>query len=118
MTSERLRPHLESMRTATIRALSFTEGMTRQEFLDDDKTQAAVAMCITIIGEAARKIAQSSPDFLLEHIDWPWNEMRGMRNRVVHAYDTLDVATMWLTATVALPDLKRLLDELDLRDPS
>ncbi len=101
------------MKKATVDALSFVEGMTKDDFLKDYRTQAAVAMCLTVIGEAAARIAQSSPSFMSEHPTWPWNEMRGMRNRIVHAYDTLDAPTMWRTATESLPRLRELLDALE-----
>lgn len=100
------------MRKATSDALTFIAGMTEEDFLNDNKTQAAVAMCLTVIGEAASRIAQTSPGFLLAHPEWPWNEMRGMRNRIVHAYDTLNAPVVWLTTSRSLPQLKALLDAL------
>lgn len=35
--------------------------------------------------------------------------MRGMRNRIVHAYDDIDLAELWKTATIDVPVL---LDQL------
>ena len=112
MSGGRVPSHIDGMRKATTDALTFVAGMTEEDFLNDYKTQAAVAMCLTVIGEAASRIALTSPDFLLAHPEWPWNEMRGMRNRIVHAYDTLNVPVMWLTTTQSLPELKALLNAL------
>jgi uncharacterized protein with HEPN domain len=38
--------------------------------------------------------------------------MKGMRNIAVHEYFGLDVETVWLTATRAVPALKPLLERL------
>lgn len=73
-------------------------------------------MCLTVIGEAAVKIGQGSPEFVAAHPEWPWIEMRGMRNRIVHAYDTLEPKTMWRTVTESLPLLERLLQQLGDQD--
>ena len=50
------------VQTATL-ALTFTEGMDEESFLDDIKTQSAVAMCLINIGETASRIIAKYPDF-------------------------------------------------------
>lgn len=40
----------------------------------------------------------------------PWNEMRGLRNKVAHEYFGIDAAIIWQTATADLPPLKAPLE--------
>jgi uncharacterized protein with HEPN domain len=103
--TDRLTTHLESMRTAAFKAVDFMAGMPLQAFMEDAKTQAATAMCLVIIGEAANKISADAPDFVAGHPDWPWSQVRGLRNRIVHGYDTLDVPVIWSTVTDFVPHL-------------
>jgi uncharacterized protein with HEPN domain len=39
------------------------------------------------------------------HPDWPWSQIRWLRNRIVHGYDTLDLPIIWSTVTDFLPQL-------------
>ena len=80
----------------------FTEDMDYQSFCQDQKTVRAVEMNFIIIGEAAASI----PDEVAEdHAEVPWHLMRGMRNRIVHAYFTVDEQIMWDTLKSDIPDL-------------
>lgn len=110
MTVDRLGADLDSMKKAAADALRFIEGMSEAEFLTDEKTQAAVAMCAIVLGEATVKIAGHSPEFVASHPNWPWHEIRGMRNRAVHGYGTLHLPTIWKTVTVSFPLLAAELD--------
>jgi uncharacterized protein with HEPN domain len=35
----------------------------------------------------------------------PWKDIAGMRDRLIHGYDSIDVDELWKTATVDLPTL-------------
>ena len=43
----------------------------------------------------------------------PWQQMRGIRNRIVHAYDQIDLAIIWNVVTVELPPLAPELEKID-----
>lgn len=101
----RLVAHLETMRTAAINAIAFIDGMSLGDFQLDSKTQAATAMCLAVIGESANKLAADDPEFVAAHSHWPWDQVRGLRNRIVHSYDTLDLPIIWSTVTDFLPVL-------------
>ena len=76
--------------------------MDFQSFCQDQKTVRAVEMNFIIIGEAAASI----PDEVIEaHPEVQWHLMRGMRNRIVHAYFTVDEQIMWDTLKTDIPDL-------------
>lgn len=91
MIDERVALSLDGMKRATTEAISFTEGLTEADFLASAQLQKACALCLIVIGEAASRIEQRSPAFVSQHPDWPWKEMRGLRNRIAHDYFSLDI---------------------------
>lgn len=77
---------LAHMREAAEQALIYTDGMAREEFLADKRTQQAVILNLVIIGEAATKLMAQSPAFTEAHPAIEWRAIRGMRNRIAHGY--------------------------------
>ena len=96
---------------AEIRA--FTENMDFERFQRDLKTVRAVEMNLVVIGEAANSI----PDDVQEaHPEIPWQLIRGMRNRLIHAYFAFDDSILWETAKTDIPNLEALLPEMSETD--
>ena len=112
MIDESVVPHLESMRNAAVRAIAIVSSTSYERFADDVNAQAATAMFLIVIGDAASKIAQASPSLVAAHGSLPWEKMRGLRNRIVHDYETLHVPTIWATAQDSLPVLLSGIDAL------
>ncbi len=86
MSENRLPDYLEHMRQAPTDARSFVDGMKKEDFLADKRTQQAVIMSLVIIGEVATKVLDRYPDFADRHPTIPWRNIRGMRNRIAHGY--------------------------------
>jgi len=82
--------------------LRFTEGADKQAFLADPKTQAAVLHELLVIGEAAKRLSQGFRD---SHPQLPWRAMAGMRDKLIHAYDAVDIEEVWKTLRVDVPGL-------------
>ncbi len=80
----------------------FTHGVTYESFRRDDKSIRAVEMNFIIIGEAANQIPEEIEE---KYPAIPWNLMRAMRNRIVHAYFNVDEKLMWDTIQNDLPPL-------------
>jgi uncharacterized protein with HEPN domain len=53
MSENRLPDYLEHIRQASNDACAYTEGMSKDDFLADKRTQQAVVMNLIVIGEAA-----------------------------------------------------------------
>ncbi len=87
----------------------YTEGMTFEDFVKDDKTIDAVVRQLTIIGEAASHVPE---DISSTAPAIPWPEMRGMRNVVVHEYFGVNTRIVWETVTKNVPDLRSGLETL------
>jgi uncharacterized protein with HEPN domain len=90
-------------------ARSYVEGLSKDDFLADKKTQQAVMLNIVVIGEAATQIADECPEFAAAHPDVPWKQMRGMRNRMAHGYFEINLDIVWDTLQQSLPELQRQL---------
>ncbi len=109
MSSRDWRERVQDILDAITEIESFTEDMDAKSFRQDQKTVRAVEMNFIIIGEAAASI----PDEIVEdNSDVPWHLMRGMRNRIVHAYFSVDEQIMWDTLKTDLPDLVAKLEAM------
>jgi uncharacterized protein with HEPN domain len=117
LIDERVAVDLDRMQRAAADAIAFTSSMGKTEFLADRKTQAAVMMCLIVIGEAAARISTRSPEFVVEHPEMHWNEMRGLRNRSAHDYDTVAFDVIWAVVEDSIPELLEALNALGPLDP-
>ncbi len=71
-------------------------------YASDRKTQSAVERQLAIIGEALNKFYQSGPTIKIE------NDIQiiAFRNRLVHAYDSIDNSIVWAIIKKHIPQLK------------
>ncbi|MBP1149545.1 MULTISPECIES: HepT-like ribonuclease domain-containing protein [Methylocaldum] len=109
MSESRLPDYLDHMRQAATDACSFVEGLSKDDFLADKRTQQAVIMSLIIIGEAATKVMDGYAEFANTHAEVPWRSMRGMRNRIAHGYFDINLDMVWDTVQTALPGLLKQL---------
>jgi uncharacterized protein with HEPN domain len=120
MSENRLPDYLDHMWQAATDACSFVEGLGKEDFLEDRRTQQAVIMSLIIIGEAATKVMDSHAEFAKAHSEVQWRNMRGMRNRIAHGYFDINLDVVWDTVETALPELLKqlLIVRRDARDQS
>lgn len=108
------RVYLEDILEAVRHALRFAESLNFEQFHTDVRTIYAVSRALEIVGEAAKSIPESVR-ILAPEI--PWQEMAGMRDKLIHGYQGVDLRVLWRTVQEDLPDLlasvSRLLDQLD-----
>jgi len=98
----RERNYLLDMLNAAKLAQDFVAVISWDDFQSDLMRQAAVTRQFEIIGEAARRISEASQ---AEISEIPWHQIIGMRNRIVHEYDRLNLIRLWDTVQIALPEL-------------
>ena len=91
----------------------YVEGMEAKEFLDDKKTITACAFSVSQIGELVKEITEET---MKKYKEIPWNSMKGMRNRIVHDYENVDLSVLWGTIKTSLPELKSELQEIILSE--
>ena len=93
---------LEDILEAAIKVQKFTQGITFDQFLLDEKTIDAVIRNFEIIGEASNRL---SPDFKAKHEHIDWVRIKGFRNRIVHDYFGIDHSIVWKIIQSLLPEL-------------
>lgn len=94
--------YLRDMLNAAQLAQSFVQGIDWEVFEQDLMRQAAVIRQLEIIGEAARRISTETQAAIPSI---PWAKVIGMRNRLIHEYDAIDLEVIWDTIHLALPGL-------------
>lgn len=93
----------------------FTKGMTFDTFSTDKKSVKAVISDITIIGEAAGS-KHISQEIQACYPGIPWDDMRRIRNKVVHEYFRVELEVLWRTIKGDLPPLAQALHDLLARE--
>ena len=88
--------------------MTYTNGMSFEEFLTDSKTIDAVTRNFEIIGEAANRLSEEFKD---QHPEVEWHRIRGFRNRIVHDYSGIDYEIVWQIKETFLPEtINKLID--------
>ena len=87
----------------------FTRDVDEDAFRRDTLRQDAVIRRIEVIGEASRRV---SMDFRAAHPEIPWQGMVGMRSRLIHEYDRVDLVELWNVVREDVPQLIGLLSPL------
>jgi uncharacterized protein with HEPN domain len=101
------RVYIEHMIDTANKAINFVEGISREDFDNDELLRLAITHLLQIIGEAARRV---SLDFRAAHPEIPWKAIVGMRSKVVHDYLNVDEDVVWETVK---EDLAPLVVELE-----
>jgi uncharacterized protein with HEPN domain len=101
----RLRHMLDAAQEAT----GFARGRIRSDLNDSRMLVLSLVKAVEIIGEAAFRI---SPTTRAELQDIPWDEIVGMRHRLVHAYFDINLDILWRTVNDELPPLIDILTPL------
>jgi len=82
----------------------FIGNINFDEFTKDKKTSSAVIYQIEIIGEAAKQIPK---DKRTKYQAVPWQDMAGMRDKIIHFYFGVDHEIVWKVIKEDLPILKK-----------
>jgi uncharacterized protein with HEPN domain len=94
---------LDDAGDACARVQSFLKGISLETFLNSELLQSAVERQLEIIGEALG-IAAKEEDSLLEIVpDIP--RIVGLRNRLIHGYDSVDPELVWDVVKTKIPPL-------------
>jgi uncharacterized protein with HEPN domain len=88
---------------------NFMEGIENfSTYQSDYKTQSAVERQLGIIGEAVNKFRQEENIIILNHT----RQIINFRNRLIHSYDSIDTAIVWVILKNHLPMLKQETDKI------
>jgi len=64
--------------------------------------ELALIRLVEIVGEASAKVSSEAQ---MKYPMIPWPQVIGMRNRLIHGYDSVDLDILWDTIELDLPPL-------------
>ena len=91
------------------KVLSYSNGLDYQSFSKKIITVEACIFNLSQLGELTTKLDK---DYIANYPDIPWNEMRGLRNKIVHDYEGVNLRLVWEIVSEDLPELKKQLEEI------
>ena len=98
---------LHHIQDAAREAIDFMSGKIKDDLANNRMLVLAVVKDLEIIGEAAGGI---SDECRARYPEIPWVVMIGMRNRLTHAYFSIDLDIVWDTVT---NDLALLVEQME-----
>lgn len=75
---------------------------SRKDLDIDRMLELSLVRLLEIVGEAATRVSSSSRE---RYSEIPWQQIAGMRNRLIHGYDEVDLDVLWDTIKNDLPPL-------------
>ncbi len=100
---------IQDMSDSVTDILTYTQGMSEQDFYRDKKTRDAVERNLEIIGEAANRLPE---EIHRKYSNIEWHRIISLRNRLIHAYFNINEDIIWNVVAHYLPPLKIQLEQI------
>ena len=84
-------------------------NLNETEFALNEDIKEVICFNLFQVGELANGL---SVEFVKEYNKIPWKQIIGMRNRIVHGYDTINLEIVWNTANESILELKEYCKEI------
>lgn len=94
--------YLREMESRIQKIASHLKKTSQAKFMKSDLHRSAVVRELEVIGEAASKVSSETRKLFATI---PWNQMIGMRNRLIHGYFDVDYSIVWEVAKLELPKI-------------
>ena len=102
-SSVRLRHMLDHAREA----VAMAARKTREDLQSDRMLNLALVRLLEVVGEAA---SRTPADEQIQYPEIPWGPIIGLRNRLIHGYDSVDFEILWQVINRDLPPLIAVLE--------
>jgi uncharacterized protein with HEPN domain len=106
--------YVEDILDAMDKAEILLEDVTFEEFEADFRINFAVVRALEIVGEAAKRLPL---DLRQQYPKIPWKGMAGMRDRIIHGYDNVDLHIVWDVVKkdipLAKPHIQQILEDYE-----
>ena len=87
-------------------AVELLEDTSSNDLASDRIAQLALRKLVEVVGEAANRV---SPETRQSHPGIPWTQIIGVRNRLVHGYDVVNLGVL---RGIVQDDLPPLVEQL------
>lgn len=104
--------YLDRMQRAADEARFFVRGTDGVAFAGNKLVQSAVAYSLCVIGAAAAELLEKHPEFVPEHSEVRWNELRDMGERLLSDEASMSVEDLWTIVAHTVPELLSQLEAI------
>lgn len=91
------------------KSLKYTENLSFEEFSNDDKTIDATVFALSQIGELVKNISKETTD---RYKNIEWGMIKGLRNRIVHDYEGINLKSIWFIIKNDVIELKESIQKI------
>jgi len=95
---------LDGMLVFALRVAKRTSNLTYEKFISDDDMQDAILYALGQLGEKANSLSDS---FIEEYPNEVWYSLIGLRNRLFHSYEDINLERVY---EMAGNDIKEVID--------
>ncbi len=89
--------------------MKYSENMTYDDFVKNEMVMEACVFNLSQMGELVNKLDDA---YKQEHGQIAWNQIYGLRNRIVHDYEGVNLKLVWEIIEYDLPELRDNLQQL------
>lgn len=100
---------VEDILDAMGKAELLLQDVTFDQFANDFRINYAVVRALEIIGEATKRLPMILRQ---EYPHIPWRNMAGMRDRIIHGYDTVDLEIVWDVVQRDIPQIRPQIQQI------
>lgn len=99
---------IEKMISLSKKILSYIKNLEYDEFSKKEMIVEACAFNLGQLGELSHKL---SAEFKNNYLNIPWKSIYGMRNKIIHDYEGVNLKVVWETVSEDLPQLIEQLEK-------
>lgn len=100
---------LQHMLDSAGEAVELTRSRKREDLDKDRMLNLSLTRLLEVIGEAATRVPQEDR---AKYPAVPWEQIIGLRNRLIHGYDAVDLDILWQIIVHDLPPLVAALEAI------
>ncbi len=101
--------YLEDILKSATKVSRYTDGMSFEDFLADERTMDAVVRNLEIIGEAAKNVPL---EVRSRYPDIEWRKIAGLRDILSHTYFKVSEAILWDVVQNEVPPLAEKVNQI------
>ena len=99
--------YINHINECIVKIISYTKGLSEDDFLKNTLVHDAVLRNFEIIGEATKKLSKA---FKEKYPDIEWKKIAGMRDKLIHDYIGVDLWAVWAVVTDIIPEFKKQIE--------